>query len=86
MGWQVGFVIYGVYLTQHVTYLRSEAYGRHARSVKLVIWLVFVLVTLYEAIAFADNFRWTGTGTDSIFALAQGHTRLTHRGKFPLAQ
>ncbi|GAA5983745.1 hypothetical protein JCM5350_002381 [Sporobolomyces pararoseus] len=57
-GWQVGFVVYGVYLTMHVSYLRSEGYGRHATPVKFVIWLVFVLVLAYEVVAFIDNFRY----------------------------
>ncbi|GAA5952271.1 hypothetical protein JCM3765_001925 [Sporobolomyces pararoseus] len=57
-GWQVGFVIYGVYLTLHVSYLRSEGYSRHAAPVKFVIWLVFVLVLAYEVVSFVDNFRY----------------------------
>ncbi|GAA5938961.1 DUF6534 domain-containing protein [Sporobolomyces koalae] len=57
-GWQVSFVIYGVYLTLHTKYLLSDAYGRLARQVKVVIWIVFLLVTLYEALAFIDNFHY----------------------------
>ncbi|GAA5881844.1 hypothetical protein JCM16303_006478 [Sporobolomyces ruberrimus] len=57
-GWQVSFVLFGVYLTLHSDYLRSGAYKRLATPVKIVLWVVFGLVLVYEALAFTDNFRY----------------------------
>ncbi|GAA6021836.1 hypothetical protein JCM11491_001540 [Sporobolomyces phaffii] len=57
-GWQFGFVVYGSYLSLHVSYVRSDAYSRLAPNVKLVIWGVFGLVTLYELLAYSDCFRY----------------------------
>ncbi|GAA5823319.1 hypothetical protein JCM5353_008230 [Sporobolomyces roseus] len=60
-GWQVGFVLYGVYLSLHYGYITSKAYSRLATQVKGVIWIVFTLLLVYEILAFADSFRWMVT-------------------------
>ncbi|GAA5859724.1 hypothetical protein JCM1840_006426 [Sporobolomyces johnsonii] len=60
-GWMLGILLYGAYLALHAQYIASQRYTPLSRPVKGLIWTVFVFVTTYEALVFADLYYWMTT-------------------------
>ncbi|GAA6062405.1 hypothetical protein JCM10212_006191 [Sporobolomyces blumeae] len=56
--WQVSFVLWGIFLILHLQYTLSPTYSRHSFAVRVTSWVVFVLVGIFNVLAFVNNFHW----------------------------
>ncbi|GAA6014490.1 hypothetical protein JCM11491_004513 [Sporobolomyces phaffii] len=56
--WQVSLLMYGMLVILHSNYVHSPSYSSHSSGIKVTIWAVFVLVTIYNCMVFSNTFRW----------------------------
>ncbi|GAA5997206.1 hypothetical protein JCM5350_004169 [Sporobolomyces pararoseus] len=58
VAWQLSFFLFGIYLALLFNTVRDPIFSKFARAVKIVNWLVFALVLIYNILAFVNNLHW----------------------------
>ncbi|GAA5983525.1 hypothetical protein JCM11641_005838 [Rhodosporidiobolus odoratus] len=71
-GWQLAMVLYGMYLVVHGRYVSGRLYKKAMVRVKALLWVVFVLLTCYIGLIYAEQIQWTTATNRNVVFLLNG--------------